>query len=203
MDKELDTEEQDGQSTKVVKLRFTRKQYQAFRDACNIFGVVSSDPGFPDFVKSALGADIRVQTITKQFVQPILEAPIRIPIKIPPRATKEGESRRESYFTAPTEVTDKCLQLYGMVKDEVELRHNVLEGVTCVTDVRVMIGKYISMKDLRTEDGIVLDDFIKELAPKSLHANSEYIHRIDGQHVIPKSNRKVITGIVNEVTFGQ
>ena len=93
MNKEIDTDDQDVQeSTRVVKLRFTRKQYQAFRDACKIFEVVSTDSKFIDFVKSVLGADVKVPTINKQFVQPILEAPVRIPIKIP-RVAKAGEQR--------------------------------------------------------------------------------------------------------------
>ena len=203
MNKEIDMDDQDVQeSTRVVKLRFTRKQYQAFRDACKIFEVVSKDSKFVDFVKSVLGADVKVPTINKQFVQPILEAPVRIPIKIP-RVAKAGEQKRESYFTAPTAAIDKCLQLYSKVKDEeVDLKQNIREGITCVTDVRVMMSRYISIENLRNEHGIVLDDFICKLVPKSLHENSDQLHRIDGRLVIPKGNRKVMTTIVNEITFG-
>ena len=204
MNKEIDTDDQDVyESTKVVKLRFTRKQYQAFRDACKIFEVVSIDSKFIDFVKSVLGPDVKVPTINKQFVKPILEAPVRIPIKVP-RVAKAGEQKRESYFTAPTAATDKCLQLYSKVKDEeVDLKQNIREGITCVTDVRVMMSRYISMENLRNEHGIVLDDFICKLVPKSLHENNDQLHRVDGHFAIPKGNRKVMTAIVNEITFGQ
>ena len=41
------------------------------------------DSKFIDFVKSVLGTDVKVPTINKQFVKPILEAPVRIPIKVP------------------------------------------------------------------------------------------------------------------------
>jgi hypothetical protein len=203
MNKEIDTDDQDEQSTKVVKLRFTRKQYQAFRDACKILDIVSQDPGFHDFVKSALKADVKASSINKQLVQPILEAPTKIPIKLPKATSTADGKKRESYFTLPVEVTEKCLELYRRVDEEVDLKHDVREGITCVTDVRVMMSKYISSHDLRNEHGIVIDDFIRELAPKSLHENSEYIHRIMGKHIIPKSDRKVITGIINEVTFGK
>lgn len=203
MNKEIDTDDQDVQeSTRVVKLRFTRKQYQAFRDACKIFEVVSMDSKFIDFVKSALGADVKVSTINKQFVQPILEAPVRIPIKIP-RVAKAGEQKRESYFTAPTAATEKCLQLYSKVEKEgIDLKQDIREGVTCVTDVRVMMSRYISTENLRSEHGIVLDDFIRNLVPKSLHENSDQLHRVEGHFVVPKGNRKVMTAIVNEITFG-
>ena len=204
MNKEIDTDDQDVQeSTRVVKLRFTRKQYQAFRDACKIFEVVSKDSKFIDFVKSVLGADVKVPTINKQFVQPILEAPVRIPMKIP-RVAKAGEQKRESYFTAPTTAIDKCLQLYSKVESEgIDLKQDIREGITCVTDVRVMMSRYIAMENLRNEHGIVLDDFICKLVPKSLHENSDQLHRVDGHFTIPKGNRKVMTAVVNEITFGK
>ena len=203
MNKEIDMDDQDVQeSAKVVKLRFTRKQYQAFRDACKIFEVVSKDSKFIDFVKSVLGADVKVPTINKQFVQPILEAPVRIPMKIP-RVAKAGEQKKESYFTAPTAAIDKCLQLYSKVEGEgIDLKQDIRGGITCVTDVRVMMSRYISMENLRNEHGIVLDDFICKLVPKSLHENSDQLHRVEGHLVIPKGNRKVMTAIVNEITFG-
>lgn len=204
MNKVIDTDDQETQdSTKVVKLRFTRKQYQTFRDACKIFEVVSSDKQFTEFVKSVLGTDVKIATINKQLVQPILDAPVRIPMKLP-RATKVGEQKRDSYFTAPTKATDKCLQLYNKVKNEdISLRQSIQDGTTCVTDVRVMVSRYISMMELRGEQGVVLDDFICKLASKSVRENSDQLHRIENHLVIPKGNRKVMTSIVNEITFGQ
>ena len=205
MDKEIDTDEhQDAhQQTKVVKLRFTRKQYEAFRDACTIMGIVSSDPKFTDYVKSVLGDDVKVPTISKQFVQPIVDAPTRIPLKLP-RAAKASDQKRESYFTAPTRATDECMLLYAEVEEDgVDLKQNIKEGITCITDVRVMMSRYIALNDLRNEDGILVDEFIYKLAPGALNNNSDQIHRIGGKHVIPKGNRKVMTDIVNEVTFGK
>lgn len=204
MNKVIDTDDQNvHDSTKVVKLRFTRKQYQTFRDACKILEVVSADKQFTEFVKSVLGADVKVSTISKQFVQPILDAPVRIPLKLP-RAAKTGEQKRDSYFTAPTKATDKCLQLYEKVKDEdINLRQSIQDGTTCVTDVRVMVSKYISMMDLRGEQGVALDEFLCKLASKSVHEYSDQLHRIEHHLVIPKGNRKVMTSIVNEIAFGQ
>lgn len=203
MNKEIDADDQEEQqSARVIKLRFTRKQYEAFRNACTILEIVSSDDKFSDFVKSVLGNDVKVPTINKQLVQPIIEAPMRIPVKII-RAPKTGQPKRDSYFTNPIEATEKCIKLYSAVEDEgVNLKQNIQEGVTCVTDVRSMMSRYVSLNNLRNEHGVVVDDFIRELAPKSLIENSEYIHRVNGQYVIPKGNRKVMTNIVNEVTFG-
>ena len=203
--KEIEVEEEDGfqmQSSKVIKLRFTRKQYQTFRDACTIFELVSNEPGFTDFVKKALDADIKVATITRQLVTPIVEAPTRIPMKIPRAKQEPGVVAKESYFTAQIEATKKSLQLYEAVKDEVELRHDIKSGVTCVTDVRVMVSKYFSSNNLKNEHGTVLDNFIYKLTPGAINNSKDILRRVDGSYVIPKGDRKVITGIINEVAFG-
>lgn len=201
LNKEIEAEELQQSSTKVVKLRFTRKQYEAFRDACKIMEIVASDSEFPDFVKKALGADIKIPTIARQFVNPIIEAPTKIPVKIP-RALSSAP-KRETYFTAPIEATDKCVQLYSKVEDEVELRKNIRdESTTCVTDVRVMVGRYFSIMDLKTEDGIIVDDFIRELVPEAISHNRDNLRRIDGKYVIPKGDKKVMASIINEVSFG-
>lgn len=202
LNKEIEAEEAELHgSSKVVKLRFTRKQYETFRDACKIFEVIVADEGFPEYVKKALGADIRIPTIARQFVNPILEAPMKIPVKIP-RPQSSGP-KRETYFTAPIEATDKCLRLYSSVEDDVELKQDIkIDGLTSVTDVRVMVGKYISTRELRTEDGVVIDDFLKELVPDTISNNNDIFKRIGGKYVIPKGDKKVMSGIVNEVAFG-
>lgn len=199
MDKKIETDEQT-KNTKIVKLRFTRKQYESFRDAVQIFKLVSSHEGFTDFVKAALDADIKVSSISKQFVNPIVDAPTKIPMKIP-RAQSDG-TKRETYFTAPIDVTKKCELLYSHVKDDVELRHDMSDGKTCVTDVRVMVGKYFSTRDLKTDDGVILDDFILDLTPGAVSSHKDILQRKGGKYRIPKGDRKVMSGIVNEVAFG-
>lgn len=201
LDKEIETEDVGPQgSSKAVKLRFTRKQYDAFRDACKILELVASDEGFPEYVKGVLGADIRVPTIARQFVNPILEAPTRIPVKIPRPSTGP---KRETYFTAPIEVTDKCARLYGQVAEDVELKKDIKgENITSVTDVRVMVGKYVSIKNLRTEDGVVIDDFLRKLVPEAIDNCKDILKRVNGKYVIPKGDKKVMSSMVNEVAFG-
>jgi len=202
LNKEIEAEEVDQafQQTKVIRLRFTRRQYQSFRDACTILELVSSDPGFPDFVKKALGADIKVATIAKQFVNPILEAPMRIPVKIP--RAKSANPEKESYFTAPIDVTDKCMQLYKKVANHVQLRYDVSQGKTCVTDVRVMVSKYFAVFNLKNDQGTTLDNFIYKLTPDAINSSKDVLYRVGNKYVIPRGDRKVVTGIINEIAFG-
>ena len=200
-EKKIETETHD-KNTKIVKLRFTRKQYETFRDACKIFELVSADKGFNDFVQKALDADIKVPTITRHFIKPIVDAPTMIPMKIPKSTAQSNEPKRQTYFTAPIDVTQKCTKLYSHVKDNVSLKHDMKDGKTCLTDVRVMVGKYFSTKNLKTEDGVILDDFILDLASESINSHNDVLQRINGAYVIPKGDRKVMSGIVNEVAFG-
>ena len=195
-------EEQIVDAKRIVKLRFTSKQYAAFRDACKVFELVSADPGFVPLVKSALGADIKEQTIHKQLVDPIVEAPTKIPIKIP-KLIEQGK-KRESYFTNPTPLTKKGLQLYKKVAstvDKEKLRHDVDKKITCITDIRIMITKYIELHNLKAEIGTAIDNFLIGLAPETIRTNKDIMLRDKNVLYIPKGDRKIITGIVNEITF--
>ena len=204
MDKKIDEDDYEEQHDKVVKLKFTRKQFQAFRDACSILRVVSEDSRFPEFVTSVLGSDVKVQTISKQMVQPIINAPMKIPVKLVRASNKsEGDSEKKSYFTAPIDATDSCRRLYNVVKDEgFEPRQDINSGITCITDIRVMISKYIIANELRDRTGVVIDDLILDIAPNSVKDNNERLYRIDSKHIIPKGDKKVMTSIIQEIAFG-
>ena len=65
MNKTIEEDVEETQNTKIVKLRFTRKQYQTFRDACKMFEIVSNHPEFNSLVSKAFSADIKVPTIAK------------------------------------------------------------------------------------------------------------------------------------------
>ena len=192
------------QNTKVVKLRFTRKQYQTFRDACKMFEIIASHPEFNSLVSKAFGADIKVPTIAKQIVTPIVEAPLYIPMKLPRKGNANQSDRKESYFTQPTPATDKAFKLYSKVTKEVGdgLRYDLKEGKnTCVTDVKVMLSKYFSSMSLKNEQGTVVDDFLFDLTPGSLNNYRDRMLHVDGKLLIPKGDTKIVTGIINEVTF--
>eukprot|EP00208_Stichococcus_sp_RCC1054_P001785 CAMPEP_0206135532 /NCGR_PEP_ID=MMETSP1473-20131121/801_1 /ASSEMBLY_ACC=CAM_ASM_001109 /TAXON_ID=1461547 /ORGANISM="Stichococcus sp, Strain RCC1054" /LENGTH=129 /DNA_ID=CAMNT_0053527447 /DNA_START=14 /DNA_END=403 /DNA_ORIENTATION=- len=103
--KEL-ADDADSPNTAIVKLRFTRKQYDAFRDACKILEIVSQYEGFNECVSKALDAELKISTIKRQFVDPIVDAPTRIPMKIP--RGQSDEPKRETYFTALIDATAKC-----------------------------------------------------------------------------------------------
>lgn len=204
MNKTIEEDVEHSQNTKVVKLRFTRKQYQTFRDACKMFEIVSSHPEFNSLVSKAFGAEIKVPTIAKQIVTPIVEAPLYIPMKLPKKGNYNQSDRKESYFTLPAPATDKAFKLYSKVTDEVEnvLRYDLKEGKnTCVTDVRVMLSKYFSSMNLKNEQGTEVDDFLFDLAPGSLNSSKDRMLHFNGKLLIPKGDTKIVTGIINEVTF--
>ena len=194
--KQIKTETEHRSTNKLVKLRFTRKQYEAFRDACKVMEIVSSHEGFVDFVKEALNADIKLPTIARQFVNPILEAPMRIPVK----STKR-EQKKVTYFTSPIDATDKCIALFSQVADTVALKQDIGNGKTSLTDIRVMINTYLTEKNLKTDDGIVLDEFIMSIAQETVEYNKNSMLIINDKYIIPKGDKKIIPGIVNEIAF--
>lgn len=191
-------EEQILDNKKIVKLRFTSRQYSAFRDACNIFDIISKDPGFVLLVKSALDADIKEPTIKKQLVDPIVSAPTKIPIKIPKNV---DTIRKDTYFTSATPLTESVKELYKHVSkgfDKTLLKQNIDNNVTCVTDVRILLTRYIEIKNLKSDTGIQVDKFLRSIAPKTI---AEFKDILGSKLVIPKGDRKVILGIINEITF--
>lgn len=202
--KEIENKEENtstNKNTKVVKLRFTKKQYEAFRDACKVMEIVSSHEGFDDFVKSALNADIKVSTIASQFVNPIVEAPLRIPVPFPKR---QSGQKKVTYFTSHITATDKCIVLYHQVEDRVkdQLKDSINNGVTTLTDVKVMINAYLVKHNLKTEYGVLLNEFICLIVPNTIEQYKNVLPRIENNYVIPKGDRKIMANIVNEIAFG-
>ncbi len=201
----IDTEEHEPQSkSKVVKLRFTNRQYEAFREACSAFEVMANDPNFSEFVKKVFG-DIKMSTVPSQLVNPIVEAPTRIPIKV--RSTRPaGQPAKESYFTQPTPATDSAKQLFSKAAkyvDKEALRQDIPKGTTCITDIRILMSAYINENNLRVDDGVILDNFIFKLAPKVVQEYKSELLRVENKYAIPKGNRKIMTAIINEITFGK
>ena len=201
----IDMEEHEQPSkSKVVKLRFTNRQYEAFREACSAFEVMANDQNFPEFVKKVFG-DVKMSTIPGQLVNPIVDAPTRIPIKVR-SARPEGQPAKESYFTAPTTATDSARQLFSKAAKHVEkgnLRQDINKGMTCITDIRILMSAYINENNLRVDDGVILDNFIFKLAPKVVQEYKNDLLRVENKYAIPKGNRKIMTAIINEITFGK
>lgn len=199
-----DAAEEAKKIAKIIKLRYTVKQYDTFRDACRIFSIIASHPGFNAFVAKALETEVRAVTIKKQLVDPIVNAPLKIPMK---KIRKVGDSPKESYFTAPAPVTPEVKRLYNIVKSKIDketLKQNIDNDVTCVTDVKKFITTYIAMNNLvHPEHGIELSKGLNGLAPKVIKSNSDLIHRVENKYYIPKGDRKIITLIMNELLFGK
>ncbi len=201
----IDTEEHEPISqSKVIRLRFTKKQYETFRDACSAFGIMAADPDFPEFAKKVFG-DIKLSTLPNQLVNPIVDAPTRIPIKVR-SSTTSGLPAKESYFTKPTPATDNAKKLFSQTSkyvDKESIRYDISKGTTCITDIRILISAYINENNLRVEEGVILDNFMFEIAPKIIKELMPDLLRVNKKYAIPKGNRKMITSIINEITFGK
>lgn len=205
MTKDIEESTITKKKSNVVKLRFTRKQYESFRDACKMLELISGHPDFTDFVQTSLGGDtkIKVSTISKQLVTPIVEAPLKIAVKVPTSASaNKSTTQKESYFVLSTPMLDGCKKLYEATKDALdtdELKKDPKSETTCITDVRIMMSKYISVQNLRTKDGVIIDELLQTIASNAISKHKSDL--IDGT-IIPKSNRTIMTSIINEITFG-
>ena len=200
----------NSQSSKYVRLRFTRKQYEAFINACSILDVVSSHEDFNRFVQKALDADVKPRFIASQFVNPIVEAPTRIADPaLKSSAKKSGDENhipKITYFTKPIQPTDVCRELYSRVADSVdgEVKYNIIKSdTTCITDIRRMLSRYIANNELRHTEGTIYDNFLQTVAHNTFREHKHDLFRIEDTFVIPKGNRKIITDIVNEIAFNK
>lgn len=177
----------------VVRLRFTRRQYETFKDACNIVEQLVADPAIKSTVKKLLNG----ATVDTNFTKPIVQAPTRIAGKskkadVHPAANHVGEPRvRETYFVKSRDVNRKVGSLWEFVKDEIPHDHLRFdqESETCISDIRIMISTYIKSQKLKQSNGVVVDDFLHMLAPDILK----------DKKVIPKEDKRTIMMVVNEV----
>ena len=197
----IQDEHAEPDASKYVKLRFTRKQYELFRDACDIFGQIA-DQDFCEFVHNKLGGNLKMRTIATQLVNPIVEAPTKIPIS----AKRTSGVPKITYFTSPIEPTDACRELHSRVAALVDgdTKYAFVESnTTCITDIRRMISKYIDANNLKHESGTVFDSFLQAIARCTFDDVKHLLMRVDGEYLISKGDRKVTTQIVNEVAFGK
>lgn len=189
---------------KTVKIRFTQRQYETFRDACKILDAVSQDSTFNDFVNLSLGTKSNKQIIQRQLIAPIIDAPSRIMVKkVKGDTDKSGtKEQKVSHFTKPISLSPKAEKLYKKVKNSIDkssLKHNIDAKTTCFVDIRAILSKYILDKKLKSSDGIVIDSFLKDLAKDTIQRNEETLLFEDGNYVIPKGDRKIIMAMVDEI----
>lgn len=201
----------ENNSKHTIKMKFTKKQFDAYLVACNIFNSISLDPRFNDFVKEIMGEDIEVKYITTQLVNPIVKSvekvtneEIKSLVKKEKGSSKNGPSR-ESYFTSPVNITAKGRTLYSYVKDniEFELRHPIKEGFICFTDLRKMLNVYLETNNLKKAQGTIFDSKMQELASETFDQEKEglLVTYIDEKKtlLIPKGQNKVMHKIIKEI----
>ena len=187
-------------ASKYVKVKFTQKQYETFRNACSIFEVVSGHAEFDMFVQLALDAKVKSRIISQQLINPIVTAPTKIVDRF---KTQELDALpKVTYFTAQIQPTDTCKALYARIADsgDIKTRYDIRESnITCITDIRLMMGRYIAIQRLKTAEGTIVDDFLQSIASDTLNTMKHEMHTIDGKLIIPKHDKKIIIRMVNEI----
>jgi hypothetical protein len=199
--KHIIVEEDKPKRSGYIKLRFTCRQYDAFRDACGVLGIVASHPDFSDFVRKALDADVLESSIQRQFVTPIVTAPSMFPKKSVPKAAAASDQRKASYFTNPIEATDQLRMLYKAVENKDDLKQDVDGGHTSMTDIRVLLNRYFTENELKVPEGIVVDEFIHSLVPEAMKMHEGDLVPYGDQSLIPKGDKTIIQSIVKELAF--
>jgi hypothetical protein len=196
------------ENSKNIKLKFTRKQFENFQTACDIFTVVVSHPSFNDYVKTVLGNDVEVKSIRKQLVEPILQATEKIQNpEIKSMLPRKANARNtQSYFTEKIQITNACRMLYEKVQSdmEFELRYPVEEDIICITDIRKLLTTYFVSNDLKQAAGTVFTELLQTLAPNTFNSVKQtLVHPVGSSDMlIPKGHMKTVHAIVKELAFG-
>ena len=193
----------ESKSSKYVKVRFTRKQYEAFRNACSILEVVSGHAEFDTFVQLALDAKVKSRIISQQLIHPIVTAPTKI---VDNARTPASQSPKVTYFTAQIQPTDTCKALYSRIADsgDIKTRYDIRESdITCITDIRLMIGRYIAINHLKTPEGTIVDDFLQSIAFDTLNTMKHEMLNINGKLIIPRHDKKIVIRMVNEIAVSR
>lgn len=187
-------------ASKVVKLRFTSKQYVAFRDACNIFQVIAEHEDFPQFVAKVMNSDvpIRPASIKKQLIVPIVSAPTRIII------TQPRKTDGTSYFTKPVPVNKEAKKLFDTVKKDIDtttLKQDFTSGVTSVVDIKYFLKIYIQSNNLENNSfGIEVTKGLTAFAPNVIKQFDSLLIHNEGKSYIPKKNKmKIMSAYASDI----
>ena len=190
----------DKPTAKYVKLKFTQRQFETFQNACDVLSVVSDHEDFYKIVKEALESnDLRKEKILSQMVTPIISAPLKNMVK--PAQKKQDEEAKTTHFTKSITANKACRVLYEKLHPVVQASYkNMEEGTTTITEIRTMVNKYVAANDLKTEEGIVVDDFLKSIAPATFQENEESLHYDGSTMIIPKGNRNILYKVAEEIS---
>lgn len=196
----------ESNTSKYVKLKFTQRQFEAFKSACEILSVVSEHEEFYRIVKDALDVkSMQNAKIMSQMVTPIISSPQKEMVKSTKNAfPDEGEvATKITHFNKPITVSRACRAIYDKLHPVAQASYiNMKEGITSITEVRTIVNKYVAEKELKTEQGIVVDDFLKSIAPTTFRENEEslYLDEDDMTITIPKSNRSILYKVAEEIS---
>lgn len=206
-DLQLDDEELQNivpsKQSNIVKIRFTSKQYNLFINACTTFHAISQNPDFYDFVRSSLSGRGDKQTINKQLITPIVDAPKKLYVGKKSRTKVDQEKSINSiYFIRPTPMTSSCKKLYNKVKNSIDkslLRHDNT-STTCFTDVRAMLREYISSNNLKDDLGNTkIDTFLQGLGNNTVEKHNNTLIYDGDSYFLPKGDRKIIMSLADEI----
>lgn len=197
-------------TSKYVKLKFTQRQFEAFKSACEILSVVSEHEEFYKIVKDALDVkSMQNAKIMSQMVMPIISSPQKEMVKSTKQknaSPAQGESEvatKITHFNKPITVSRACRAIYDKLHPVAQASYiNMKEGITSITEVRTMVNKYVAEKELKTEQGIVVDDFLKSIAPTTFRENEEslYLDEDNMTITIPKSDRSTLYKVAEEIS---
>lgn len=179
---------------KIIKLRFNTKQYNALKDACEIFKTLSENEKFIKFIKEVYGENIKEKSVQKLLIDPIIKAPLQIVVK-------KTTANKPSYFTNKIAIKPKVNDVIKKIKiDEIVLRYNVSTNFTCVSDIRKIISKYTETYKLKNADGIMLDKFLTTIAPETFNTYKEIlIKQKNNTFLLPKENKVYISKLIKEI----
>lgn len=130
-------------TSKYVKLKFTQRQFVAFKSACEILSVVSEHEEFYRIIKDALDVkNMQNAKIMSQMVAPIISSPQKEMVK----STKTDEevlaSTKITHFNKPMTATRACRAIYDKLHPVVQASYkNMEEGITSITEIRTMVTK--------------------------------------------------------------
>lgn len=193
-------------TSKYVKLKFTQRQFEAFKSACEILSVVSEHEEFYKIVRDALDVkSMQNAKIMSQMVTPIISSPQKEMVKsTKSKNAAEGEvATKITHFNKPITVSRACRAIYDKLHPVAQASYiNMKEGITSITEVRTMVNKYVAEKELKTEQGIVVDDFLKSIAPTTFRENEEslYLDEDNMTITIPKSDRSTLYKVAEEIS---
>lgn len=167
-------------SPKNVVIKVSINEYVKMAKIAELFNVMKDDKEFRSIF------DIFVQKYSDDFNFNSISAFLE---KLPEReisskritSNQNANKPTTSIFIEEVPSNESVKHLYNKVKNSIpndKLRFDQTKS-TCHSDVKIMFYKYIEIKNLKTETHIVIDDFLRKIAPKYLSNEIVEVKRND------------------------